>query len=77
MGLPRNVLDNVPGYIGLVTDPEKERRADPPDGMRINGRMAVDDAEAAVIKAAREQERLAGAAMVAGVGRGRLTAAFT
>ena len=71
-----NPMDNVASYVGLLSNPEKDRPVDPPDGTRINGRLAVDDAEEAIIKAAREQERAAGAAMVAGVGQGRLTAAL-
>lgn len=62
-----NPMDNVHISVGLLSNPEKERPADPPDGSMINGRLAVDDAEEALIKAAREQERAAGAAMVAGL----------
>lgn len=64
-----NPMDNVANYVGLLTKPEQVRPANPPDGTRINGRLAADDAEAAVIRAAREQERAAGAAIVAGIGR--------
>ena len=69
MGLPRNVLDNVPGYVGLVTNPDRVVPPDPPDGSQINGRAAVDAAEAALIRAAKEAERAACAAVVAGIGR--------
>ena len=63
-----NPLDNVVGILGLRTQPEPGVHAGPPDGTRINGRDALPD-EVDVIKAAREQERQAGAAMVAGIGR--------
>lgn len=66
-----NPLDQVDRYVGLLSNPEKDRPADPPDGTRINGRIAQPD-EVDVIKAAREQERARCAAMVAGIGRGRL-----
>ena len=68
MGLPTNALDQMVTYVGLLTTPERETRTDPPDGSMINGRAAVDADEAAVIRAAREQERARGAAIVAGIG---------
>jgi hypothetical protein len=71
MARATNPLDNVVNYVGLITDPERDTRVAPADGSTINGRAAVDDDEAAVIKAAREQERAACAATVAGIGRGR------
>ena len=64
-----NALDNAQTYLGMLTTPVKERPVDPPDGSTINGREAVDDAEAALITEARLQQRAAGAAMVAGIGR--------
>lgn len=71
MGGPSNPLDNVVNYIGMLTEPDRERHVDPPDGSMINGRATTDDAEAAVVAEGRQQEREAGAAMVAGIGRGR------
>ena len=64
-----NALDNAQTYLGMLTTPAKERPADPPDGSTINGRVAVDADEEALIQAARLQQRAAGAAMVAGIGR--------
>lgn len=66
-----NPLDNVINYIGMLTEPERGSRVDPPDGSMINGRATTDDAEAALVAEGRQQEREAGAAMVAGIGRGR------
>jgi hypothetical protein len=64
-------MDNVSQYVGRITDPEREVPPDPPDGSVINGRATVDDDEARIVSEARAQERAAGAAMVAGIGRGR------